>query len=196
MSKVAGYIYAIGAEGTSLIKIGSTRTNAEDRLKILQTGQPSSLHIIAAIPVESDLRRVEKCIHTFLESERRRGEWFNIVLNVEQLTSLVLRAIEHIAQVAPPEKLRRGVPNPWLMQLGERIRSSRARLRMSQAELARRIGISTTAMNAIEMGTTDPRASRIKAIADVLNVSADYLLGRRSQEGSDREPATLAMAGT
>jgi len=61
--------------------------------------------------------------------------------------------------------------------LGDRIRLARARIRMTQAQLARQIGISTTAMNQIEMGTTDPRASRIKAIAEVLSVSADYLLG-------------------
>ena len=47
--------------------------------------------------------------------------------------------------------------------------------RISQAELARRIGISKTAMNAIEGGATDPRASRIVAIAQVLGVSTDTL---------------------
>jgi transcriptional regulator with XRE-family HTH domain len=63
--------------------------------------------------------------------------------------------------------------------LGDRIRSARVRLRMTQADLARQIGISTTAMNAIEMGTTDPRASRILAIATALKVSTDFLLGRK-----------------
>jgi transcriptional regulator with XRE-family HTH domain len=62
--------------------------------------------------------------------------------------------------------------------LGDRIRQARARLRLTQAELARRIGISTTAMHAIESGDTDPRASRVVAMADVLEVSTDYLLGR------------------
>ena len=69
--------------------------------------------------------------------------------------------------------------------LGDRIRLARTRLRLSQAELARRIGISTTAMNQIEMGVTDPRASRIKAIAEVLNVSTDYLFGRGEVAESD-----------
>jgi transcriptional regulator with XRE-family HTH domain len=54
---------------------------------------------------------------------------------------------------------------------------------MSQAELSRRIGVSLTTMNKIEAGETpDPRASRIKAIADVLGVSTDYLLGREVPE--------------
>jgi transcriptional regulator with XRE-family HTH domain len=62
------------------------------------------------------------------------------------------------------------------MTLGTRIRKARERADISQAELARRIGISKTAMNAIEGGVTDPRASRIVAIARELGVSTDALL--------------------
>ena len=63
--------------------------------------------------------------------------------------------------------------------LGDRIRKARGWCGLSQAALARRIGVSTTTMNKIEGGDTpDPRASRIVAMADVLDVSADFLLGR------------------
>jgi len=62
------------------------------------------------------------------------------------------------------------------MPLGTRIRKAREHACISQAELARRIGISKTAMNAIEGGATDPRASRIVAIAQELGVSTDTLL--------------------
>lgn len=62
------------------------------------------------------------------------------------------------------------------MPLGTRIRKARERANISQAELARRIGISKTSMNAIEGGHTDPRASRIVAIAQELGVSTDTLL--------------------
>jgi transcriptional regulator with XRE-family HTH domain len=76
--------------------------------------------------------------------------------------------------------------------IGARIRKARVKYGMSQAELARRIKISLNAMNKIELGETpDPRASRIKAIADVLRVSADYLLGRKDEEG-ERKPAAVA----
>lgn len=80
--------------------------------------------------------------------------------------------------------------------LGDRIRVARARLRVSQAELARKIGISTTAMNAIESGGADPRASRITKIAEALGVSTDYLLGHKTKdEEGEREPAVPALAG-
>ena len=76
--------------------------------------------------------------------------------------------------------------------LGERIRKTRIRYGMSQAELARRIKVSLNTMNKIEAGDTpDPRASRIKAIADVLGVSADYLLGREEVD-SESLPAAVA----
>jgi len=67
--------------------------------------------------------------------------------------------------------------------LGERIRQARTAYGMSQAELARRIGISGQAMYQIENGKTpDPQASRITMIAQVLGVSADYLLGLIEEE--------------
>jgi len=59
---------------------------------------------------------------------------------------------------------------------------------MSQAELARQIGISPTSMNAIEAGTTDPRASRIKRIAEVLDVSTDYLLDHAVKTSPTKHP--------
>lgn len=68
------------------------------------------------------------------------------------------------------------------MTLGDRIRRARERVGLHQIELARRIGISKNAMNTIEAGDADPRASRIAAIAQELQVSADYLLGLRDTE--------------
>ena len=63
--------------------------------------------------------------------------------------------------------------------LGARIRQMREASGMSQIELARRIGVSKTTMNAIEQGVTlDPGVSRIIAIAEVLHLSLDALVGR------------------
>jgi transcriptional regulator with XRE-family HTH domain len=89
------------------------------------------------------------------------------------------------------------------MPLGTRIRKAREQAHISQAELARRIGISSTAMNAIEGGRTDPRASRIVAIAQVLGVSTDALLlgtsttGKRAHrpQALRTRPRTAAAVG-
>jgi transcriptional regulator with XRE-family HTH domain len=61
---------------------------------------------------------------------------------------------------------------------------------MTQAELARRIGISTQGMNLIETGNTpDPAASRVREIARVLRVSADFLLGLKDKMDGETVPA-------
>ena len=80
--------------------------------------------------------------------------------------------------------------------LGRRIRQARVRYGMSQAELARRIGISSTALNQIESGKTpDPGVSRIIGIASVLGVSTDYLLLGQEDEDSELLAAGVALVG-
>jgi DNA-binding XRE family transcriptional regulator len=48
------------------------------------------------------------------------------------------------------------------------IRGARAMLGMTQAELAKRAGISTTAVNNIETGGADPKVSTLRAIRAAL----------------------------
>ena len=69
--------------------------------------------------------------------------------------------------------------------LGDRIRKARQAYGMSQAELARRVGVSKNSMNLIESNKTQILAScKVKAIADVLKVSVDSLLGREEEGGA------------
>jgi transcriptional regulator with XRE-family HTH domain len=75
--------------------------------------------------------------------------------------------------------------------LGDRIRIERARLRLSQTELGKLVGLSTNAISLIESGEVDPRASRIVALAQALGVSADYLLGMKDDR-SVKRPAAVA----
>ena len=65
--------------------------------------------------------------------------------------------------------------------LGFRIRLTRMKRDISQRKLAELIGVSKTTMNEIEQNTSDLRASNLKKIADVLNVSMDYLAGRTNE---------------
>jgi len=73
------------------------------------------------------------------------------------------------------------------MTLGDRIRQAREQADISQAELARRIGISKNAMNTIEGGQSDPRVSRIVAIARVLGLSTDTLLDIQEKPPATRQ---------
>jgi transcriptional regulator with XRE-family HTH domain len=79
--------------------------------------------------------------------------------------------------------------------LGSRIRQARERYGMSQVELARRIGVSATALNQIESGkTADPGVSRIVKIAEILGVSTDYLLQRTDDPRPPKRPRPRTTA--
>lgn len=58
--------------------------------------------------------------------------------------------------------------------IGQVLRGHRQRYGMTQAELARRIHISQTALNQLELGETkDPRFSIVQHIAEELHLSLD-----------------------
>lgn len=94
MAQTGGTLYAIRAEGTSLVKIGYTTGSVEKRLKTLQTGQPFRLRVIETVVVESEARQHETLLHKFLTEQRRSGEWFEIDLRDKSLSDLLARAIE------------------------------------------------------------------------------------------------------
>jgi predicted transcriptional regulator len=53
----------------------------------------------------------------------------------------------------------------------QQIRGARAMLDITQSELARRAGMSKTALHSIERGKSDPKASTLRAIQRVLEAA-------------------------
>jgi len=65
-----------------------------------------------------------------------------------------------------------------MLELYKRIKSRREELSMSQDELARRMGYkSRSSINKIEKGENDIPQSKIKAFAEALNTTPEYLMG-------------------
>lgn len=62
--------------------------------------------------------------------------------------------------------------------LGSRIRFLREERRLSQLEMANELNISNVQLSRYESGARKPDPDMLVRIADFLNVSADYLLGR------------------
>lgn len=60
--------------------------------------------------------------------------------------------------------------------LGARISALRRDARMSQSELARCLGVSSSAVGMYEQGRREPSAGRLVEIARIFSVSTDYLL--------------------
>ena len=77
--------------------------------------------------------------------------------------------------------------------LGDRMRMHRARLRLSQAALGKRVGLSANSISALETGEVDPRVDVMRRIAKALQVSFIYLVGEDDEAETD--PATVTLVG-
>lgn len=62
--------------------------------------------------------------------------------------------------------------------IGDVIKELRKERNISQALLAKNIGVSQKAIDYWERGVNEPKASYIVKLADFFGVSADFLLGR------------------
>ena len=63
--------------------------------------------------------------------------------------------------------------------LKDTIKELRTERNLSQAKLAKAIGVSQKAIDFWEKGINEPKASYVIKLADFFSVSADYLLGRK-----------------
>ena len=61
--------------------------------------------------------------------------------------------------------------------MGERISSARISRNLTQKQLSTLIDVSESTLARFEKGIREPRTSTIIALAQVLNVSCDYLMG-------------------
>ena len=69
--------------------------------------------------------------------------------------------------------------------LGPRIAALRRQAGMSQAELARRLKLSPSAVGMYEQGRREPSADTLVEMAGALGVSVDFLLTGRTREPAE-----------
>jgi ribosome-binding protein aMBF1 (putative translation factor) len=60
----------------------------------------------------------------------------------------------------------------------ERLRAARELRKMSQSDLAEESGLLPSAVSHFETGRRSPSFANLKALADALKVTTDYLIGR------------------
>ena len=68
-----------------------------------------------------------------------------------------------------------------MKSLGETIKSLRIEKGLTQPQLAELIGVSKGMISIWENNINEPKASYVKALASVLEVSSDYLLGLKDE---------------
>ncbi|MCC8072979.1 MAG: helix-turn-helix domain-containing protein, partial [Clostridiales bacterium] len=64
-----------------------------------------------------------------------------------------------------------------VLKIADRIKYSREKNNLTQTELAKKLAVTRSSVNAWEMGITIPSTERLAELTKVLNVSADFLLG-------------------
>ena len=60
----------------------------------------------------------------------------------------------------------------------ERLRAARDKRGLNQDDLAKRAGLQSSAISHFETGTRKPSFDNLRRLADALDVTTDYLLGR------------------
>ena len=69
-------------------------------------------------------------------------------------------------------------------KLGEKIKQLRIDKKLSQPQLAKKLGVSNGIISIWENNINEPKASHIKNIALFFDVTADYLLGLEDETGA------------
>jgi hypothetical protein len=72
-----GFVYLICDPSTDLFKIGLTTGKLENRLKKLQTGNGTELHLVTFHETEYPYK-IEKMLHNHFSNKKELNEWFNL----------------------------------------------------------------------------------------------------------------------
>lgn len=75
-----GYVYLICDPANDTYKIGVTRNIKSNRIKKLQTGNSTELHIVNTYQCEFPFR-LEKMLHLHFSSKHELNEWYNLCVN-------------------------------------------------------------------------------------------------------------------
>ena len=68
------------------------------------------------------------------------------------------------------------------MEFSERLKKLRKKAKLTQVDIARKLGISQQAYASWERGIKKPTQENLVKIAQILNVSVDYLLGNSEEK--------------
>ena len=80
------------------------------------------------------------------------------------------------------------------MTLDKKILSLRKKARLSQEELALRLGVTRQSVSRWEMGTALPDAQNLRALSKIFSVSADFLLDNEAKETEEWQKENSSIA--
>ena len=68
----------------------------------------------------------------------------------------------------------------------ERIKALRLKANLTQKQIAEKLGISIAYYSQLEVGKRTPASKNLQKLADIYNVSTDYLLGNTDEKKSTK----------
>ena len=77
------------------------------------------------------------------------------------------------------------------MEFSERLQDLRKQAELTQVEVAEKLGISQPAYASWERGAKKPTQENLVKIAQILNVSVDYLIGNSEEESNELDNIEL-----
>ena len=77
------------------------------------------------------------------------------------------------------------------MEFSERLKKLRKQVQLTQVEVAEKLGISQPAYASWERGVKKPTQENLVKIAQVLNVSVDYLVGNSGEKSDELDNIEL-----
>lgn len=81
-----GFVYLICDPSTDLFKIGVTNGKLENRMKKLQTGNGTELHLVLSYETEYPFK-IEKMLHNHFLNKKELNEWFN--LDIDDISTFI-----------------------------------------------------------------------------------------------------------
>lgn len=99
MKKTTGYAYVLCDPSTDLFKIGMTKGSIENRMKKLQTGNGTEMHIVTYHETKYPYK-VEKLLHNKFSDKKSLNEWFSLstddLSNFEETCAKIEEIIESL----------------------------------------------------------------------------------------------------
>lgn len=134
----------------------------------------------AVYPNKSEIVKNGTLYNTITPYQNRRGFFIskqllinNIITNHFQKSIYYL--LQYIYNLPKIAIIIKG--DNMIYELNEKIKNLRINSGMNQVQLAERLGITKSAVNAWESGTNSPSLSYIVKLARIFGVSTDFLLG-------------------
>ena len=78
------------------------------------------------------------------------------------------------------------------MSIGTKIRDLRKQAHLSQTELGKKVSVSQQTLTAWENNKAEPSSSAVAQLADIFNVTTDYLLGRPNKQETKKDDVELS----